>query len=102
MADLEHGIAALNDSDYGLAASLFSRDRGAFERARGRVAVGVLNWNRGTVGASGRLPFGGLRKSGNDRPAGILSAVYCTFPQAHLEYEGGFNPAGLPPGIPRP
>ena len=102
VVDLEHGIAALNDSDYGLAASVFSRNRRAFEQAVGRVAVGVLNWNRGTVGASGRLPFGGLRKSGNDRPAGILSAVYCTFPQAHLEHPGGFDPASLPPGMPPP
>jgi succinylglutamic semialdehyde dehydrogenase len=62
----------------------------------------VLNWNRGTIGASGRLPFGGGRRSGNDRPAGILAALYCTAPQARLEHAGGFDPAALPPGMPRP
>jgi succinylglutamic semialdehyde dehydrogenase len=100
--DLDEGIAAANDSDYGLAASILTRSRGAYERAIGRVRAGVLNWNRGTIGASGRLPFGGLRKSGNERPAAILSAVYCTFPQSHLESEGGFDAAQLPPGVPRP
>ena len=99
---LDEAIAAVNDADYGLAASLMSRDRSGFEHCIGRIRTGVLNWNKGTIGASGRLPFGGIGRSGNDRPAGILSTVYCTFPQAHLENEGGFDPESLPPGMPRP
>ncbi|MCP3983257.1 MAG: aldehyde dehydrogenase family protein [bacterium] len=99
--DLEHGIAAVNDSEYGLAASIMSRSRGRFDRCVGRVRTGILNWNKGTIGASGRLPFGGGGKSGNDRPAGILATVYCTVPQSHLEFEGKLDPESLPPGFPR-
>jgi succinylglutamic semialdehyde dehydrogenase len=102
VAELDEAIAAVNDADYGLAASVMSRDRSKFEHCIGRIRTGVLNWNRGTIGASGRLPFGGLGRSGNDRPAGILSTVYCTFPQAHLANESGFDPQRLPPGMPRP
>jgi succinylglutamic semialdehyde dehydrogenase len=102
VADLDEAIAAANDSDYGLAASVFTRDRARYEHCVGRVRTGVLNWNRGTVGASGRLPFGGGGKSGNDRPAGVTSTLYCVVPQAHMENEGGFDPKSLPPGMPRP
>jgi succinylglutamic semialdehyde dehydrogenase len=100
--DLDAAIAAVNDSDYGLAASVMTRDRSRYEHCIGRIRTGILNWNRGTIGASGRLPFGGIRKSGNDRPAGITSTIYCTVPQAHLESEGGIDPASLPPGVPQP
>jgi succinylglutamic semialdehyde dehydrogenase len=102
VSGLDEAIAAVNDADYGLAASVMSRDRSNFDYCIGRIRTGVLNWNRGTVGASGKLPFGGLGRSGNDRPAGVLSTTYCTFPQSHLENDGRFDPEGLPPGMPRP
>jgi succinylglutamic semialdehyde dehydrogenase len=100
--DLDAAIAAVNDSDYGLAAAVFTRDRAKYEHCIGRVRTGNLNWNKGTVGASGKLPFGGSGRSGNDRPAGITASVYCTYPQAHIESEAGFDPASLPPGMPKP
>jgi succinylglutamic semialdehyde dehydrogenase len=100
--DLEQGIAAVNDSDYGLVAAVMTRDRARYEHCVGRIQVGNLNWNRGTVGLSGRLPFGGTKKSGNDRPAGVTASVYCTVAQAHLESEADFDPEALPPGMPRP
>ena len=100
--DLDEAIAGANDSDYGLAASVFSADRTRYERCVGRLRVGCLNWNKATVGASGRLPFGGLGRSGNDRPAGANATVYCTIPQAHLESRADFDPAKLPPGMPAP
>ncbi len=102
IGDLDEAIAAVNDSDYGLAASVMTRDRARYEHAVGRIRSGLLNWNRGTIGASGKLPFGGGGRSGNDRPAGISATLYCTTPQAHLENEGGFDPESLPPGMPRP
>lgn len=102
IGDLDEAIAAINDSDYGLAAAVFTRERRSYDYCVGRIRTGILNWNKGTTGASGKLPFGGLGKSGNDRPAGIAASIYTTYAQAHLESEGGFDPSGLPPGFPRP
>lgn len=102
MDELDEAIAAVNDSDYGLAASVMTADRAAYAHCIGRIRTGVLNWNRGTVGASSRLPFGGMRRSGNARPTASMATLYCTEPQAHLEHEGGLDPEALPPGVPRP
>jgi succinylglutamic semialdehyde dehydrogenase len=102
ISDLDEAIAAANDSDYGLAGAVMTRSRAAWERCAARLRVGVLNRNRGTIGASGRLPFGGLGRSGNDRPAAILASVYCTYAQARLESDAAFDPASLPPGVPAP
>ena len=100
--DLEQAIAAVNDADFGLVASVMTTDRAAFEYCVGRVRTGLLNWNRATVGASGKLPFGGRGRSGNDRPAGVTASLYCATPQALLEGSGRFDPSTLPPGMPRP
>jgi succinylglutamic semialdehyde dehydrogenase len=100
--ELDAAIAAVNDSDFGLAASVITRERATFEHCVGRVQTGVLNWNRGTIGASGKLPFGGGKKSGNHRPAAILATLYCSEPQSMLLNEAGFDPKSLPPGVPEP
>jgi succinylglutamic semialdehyde dehydrogenase len=97
---LDAGIAAIDASDYGLVASVFSRERTAFERVARETRLGVVNWNAPTVGASSKLPFGGLKRSGNGRPAGATSTLYCTHPVASLE-----SPAPQPghwPGFPEP
>jgi len=93
---LEEGSAALNATDYGLAGSVFTRDRSAFEYVFRESRLGLLNWNTSTVGAASRLPFGGVGRSGNDRPAGVLSTLYCTYPVASLELEQPEPDAGFP------
>jgi len=79
-----------------------TRSRSHFEHCAREIRTGICNWNRGTIGASGRLPFGGERRSGNHRPAGILATVYCTRPQSQLEGRAALDPQTLPPGMPAP
>ncbi len=82
---LEDGLAAFNASDYGLAGSVFTAARERFERVYRESRLALLNWNTSTVGASSALPFGGVGRSGNDRPAAVLSTLYCTYPVASVE-----------------
>jgi succinylglutamic semialdehyde dehydrogenase len=96
---VDEGLAAIDATDFGLVASVFTRDRATYERAARILRVGCLNWNAPTVGASSKLPFGGVKRSGNDRAAGAASTLYTTFPQANLEVaEPG--PAAKYPGFP--
>jgi len=97
----DEGLALLDATDFGLVASVFTRDRAVYERAARTTRLGALNWNAATVGASSKLPFGGVKRSGNDRPAAVSSTLYCTFPQANLEHEEAPPAAGWP-GFPRP
>src|SRR2546430_8082229 len=79
-ASEEEALAIANSTDYGLAASVHTRSEQTFDRCQRALACGVVNWNAPTVGASGRLPFGGLRRSGNHRPAAPWSTLYCAPP----------------------
>ncbi len=77
----EEGVAAINSSAYGLVASLFVESATRFSELADSVDCGLVYFNRATTGASARLPFGGWKRSGNHRPAGIF-AIYAT---AHVQ-----------------
>lgn len=97
--DLNQAIERANAGDYGLSASVFTRDRGAFEHAFASLRHGCINWNAPTCGASSKLPFGGTGKSGNHRPAALFSTLYSTYPVASLEGPATLDPEALSPGI---
>src|SRR5205823_6418689 len=82
-----------------LAASVHTRSEEAFDRCQRALECGVVNWNAPTVGASGRLPFGGLKRSGNHRPAALFSTLYCAAPVAVMRGEPVLDRNQLAPGI---
>lgn len=84
-ADLDDAIARANRTKYGLSAGLLSDDRSVFDYFVDRIEAGIVNWNRQTTGASGRLPFGGIGRSGNHRPSGYHAADYCSHSVSSLE-----------------
>ncbi len=94
---LDDAIAQANATRFGLAASIFTRDRGAAERFLDEAHAGCVNVNTGTAGASSKLPFGGLGQSGNHRPAGSFSLDYCAYPVAGM-LESGAG-AAVPQGM---
>jgi len=92
-------LQAINSTGYGLAMALFSKDRKIYEQALLEAKVGILNWNRTTNGASSKLPFGGMGKSGNDRPSADFAIQYCAVPVATLEDRTTFDKNKILPGI---
>jgi succinylglutamic semialdehyde dehydrogenase len=99
-ADEDEALELAGRSRYGLAAGVFTSSSAAFERAADALRVGVLCWNRPTAGASGRLPFGGVRESGNHRPAGILAGLTCVDAVGVLLTPGPHDPLPSWPGMP--
>ncbi len=90
--DLDEAVERTNALPYGLSNALFSVDPEKLESFYERTRSGCVNWNRSTNNASGKLPFGGVGKSGNQRPAGIDAVRYTTFPVAVLKGAQGDAP----------
>lgn len=97
--DFDETMNIVNSTGYGLAMALFTKNRELYEQALFKARVGILNWNRTTNGASSRLPFGGMGKSGNDRPSAHFAIQYCTVPVASLEDLTDFDPTKVLPGM---
>ncbi|MFS4459040.1 succinylglutamate-semialdehyde dehydrogenase [Bdellovibrio sp. HCB2-146] len=89
----------VNSTGYGLVMALFSKNKELYEEALFKARVGLLNWNRTTNGASSRLPFGGMGKSGNDRASAHYAIQYCTVPVASLEDPTAFDLSKALPGM---
>jgi succinylglutamic semialdehyde dehydrogenase len=97
--DFDKAMEIVNSSGYGLAMALFTQNKSLYEEALFQARVGILNWNRTTNGASSKLPFGGLGKSGNDRPSAHYAIQYCSVPVASLEDPTEFDATKMLPGI---
>ena len=66
----EEGVAAANDTEYGLAAYIYTRDstgRCAWPRA---IESGMVGVNRGVI-SDAAAPFGGIKESGFGREGGF-------------------------------
>ena len=83
--DIEEALEMINHSGYGLSLSVFTKDKAIKEEIFYRAKTGLINYNLSSIGASPFLPFGGLGKSGNDRPAGAFAIDHCVSPLAEKE-----------------
>lgn len=97
--DFDEALEIVNAGGFGLVMAIFTKDRTLYEKSLLEAKVGLLNWNRTTNGASSRMPFGGIGKSGNDRASGHFAIQYCAIPVASLEDFGPFDKNKLLPGI---
>ena len=83
--DFDAAIDEANNTKFGLAASLLSKDPKLYDRFWANVRSGVINWNRPTNGAPSNAPFGGIGMSGNHRPSAYYAADYCAYPVTSVE-----------------
>ena len=95
--DLQDAIVQANATDFGLAASIFTKSEANVAAAMAGLRAGCINVNCGTAGASGKLPFGGLGRSGNLRPAGAAMIDACAYPVATMDEQG--SAATVAPGM---
>ncbi len=98
-SDLDEAIQLANATQFGLSAGFLGDHVDDFHYFLHRVRAGIVNWNRQTTGASGKLPFGGIGQSGNHNPSGFFAADYCSYPIASLESHDLAEANGVTPGL---
>lgn len=69
----EEAIRVANDTEYGLAASVYGRDLARTLRVARRIEAGVCHINGATVSSEPQLPFGGVKASGYGRFGGCAA-----------------------------
>ena len=85
--DFDAAIDEANNTRFGLAASILTRDPALYDLFWANVRSGVINWNKPTNGAPSSAPFGGVGFSGNHRPSAFYAADYCAYPVTSVEAE---------------
>jgi len=73
----DEAISIANDSDYGLAAGIFTTDLATAHRVSAQLDVGQVQVNRYPAGGVD-TPFGGYKKSGMGREKGIAALQHYT------------------------
>lgn len=70
VADDDEAVRIANDTEYGLSASVYSRDIQRAMAIAGRLETGVCHINGATVQDEPQMPFGGVKQSGYGRFGG--------------------------------
>src|SRR5471032_3041288 len=98
-ATFDQAIERANDTAFGLSAGLLADDQAAWTHFQRTIRAGIVKWNRPTNGASSAAPFGGIGRSGNQRPSAFYAADYCSYPMASVESTQLHMPASVSPGL---
>lgn len=96
----EDAVALHNELKYRLSTSLFVKpDHTDLPEMVARLKTGSLNINRGTIGASLRLPAVGLGRSSNGLPGGIDLLRFLSTPRSTLVEGRPFDASNAVPGM---
>ena len=88
VATLEEAIEAANDSEYGLSASIYTRDINHAMLATREIEAGLVYVNAPTIGAEVHMPFGGVKGTGNGhREAGKTGLdIFSEWKTIYIDY----------------
>lgn len=95
--DLEEALRILNDVEYGLSSSIYTRDvHRAFAAVR-EIDAGIVYVNAPTIGAECHFPFGGTKSTGNGHREGAhpIYEVFTEWKTVYVDYSGRLQKAQI-------
>jgi alpha-ketoglutaric semialdehyde dehydrogenase len=97
VTSFEEAISVLNDSNYGLSSSIYTRDINRAFTAMRDIEAGITYINGPTIGAEVHLPFGGVKQTGNGhREAGTTSLdVFTEWKTVYVDFSGNLQRAQI-------
>jgi aldehyde dehydrogenase (NAD+) len=97
VASLEEAIEVGNAVEYGLSASIYTRDIGKAFRAMQDMFTGIFYVNAPTIGAETHLPFGGTKGTGNGHREACVQAleVFSEWKSIYVDFSGGLQRAQI-------
>jgi len=93
---LDEAIDIANSVDYGLSSAIYTRDVNKAFRMIEKIDAGLTYVNSSTIGSEVHLPFGGEKRSGNTREAGILGIdEFSHVKTVYVDYSGKLQRAQI-------
>ena len=94
---LEEAVETLNDCDYGLSSSIYTRDINKALWAVREIEAGIVYVNGPTIGAEVHMPFGGVKGTGNGhREAGKAGLdIFTEWKTVYIDYSGKLQRAQI-------
>jgi alpha-ketoglutaric semialdehyde dehydrogenase len=93
----EDAIAIINDTNYGLSSSIYTRDINRAFAAMRDIEAGITYINGPTIGAEVHLPFGGVKQTGNGhREAGTAAIdTFTEWKTVYVDFSGSLQRAQI-------
>jgi acyl-CoA reductase-like NAD-dependent aldehyde dehydrogenase len=95
--DLDDAIKILNNTQYGLSSSIFTKNvNDAFKAVRD-IKAGITYINGATIGAEAHMPFGGVKATGNGHREGgwTVYDFYSEWKAVYIDYSGKLQRAQI-------
>lgn len=96
-SSLEDGIKIMNDVEYGLSSSIYTKNVNSALYAINEIDAGITYVNGPTIGAEAHLPFGGVKSTGNGHREGgwQVFEFFSEVKTVYIDYSGRLQRAQI-------
>ncbi len=97
----DEAIDVINDVEYGLSSSIYTRDINKGMKAVEDIDAGITYINGPTIGAECHMPFGGVKATGNGHREGgwTVYEIYTEQKTVYIDYSGHLQKAQIDTSI---